>query len=107
MSRDPISLSLDSSILYDFTDNQRKAYGNKAMKDLGDGNYALVAGDVAKEFNIVDASDQKAIDRHSGETGYVLYDVNLQGVVDAADRAMCYNNCGEVSKVPKPKVKRK
>ncbi|MEJ2745664.1 MAG: hypothetical protein P8123_08295, partial [bacterium] len=107
MSRDPISLSLDSSTLYDFTDNQRKAYGNKAMKDLGDGNYALVAGDVAKEFGIVDASDQKAIDRSSGETGYLLADVNLQGVVDAADRAMCYNNCGEVSKVPKPKVKRK
>ena len=101
MSRVPINLGTGSSMLYDFTDGQNKAYGYKAMKDLGGRKYGLVAGDVAVKFGIVDISDLKAIELDLGKAGYLLTDVRLQGTVDWPGWTTCYNNYGRVTKVPK------
>jgi len=100
MSHDPISLSTVSPVSYDFTIAQAKSYGRNPMKDLADGNYGLVGGDAAAVFGIVDGEDWFAIWNDRNKRGYLSTDVTLDGIVDALDRSLSWNNRARCSRVP-------
>jgi hypothetical protein len=76
------------SITYDFTDALSKAYGNN-QKDLGDGNFAIFAGDVNQDgfINVADRSlVQSAL--LALDKGYLIEDTNADGTVNVLDRTL-------------------
>jgi len=112
MSSDAIILTTSFSILYDFTTSQDKAYSvypaPYAMKELTPLTpigtptpaYGMIGGDAAPQFCIVDEADLDAIDQDLGNTGYLLTDVDLSGIVDNADMLLTWNNMSSYSQLP-------
>ncbi len=86
----PIAFS-GSNVSYNFTDNANKAYGNN-MKLL-DGIYAIYSGDV-NQNGVINQSDIDDIAASclSFTEGYILYDLNGDGTVDALDLILTDNN---------------
>ncbi len=83
------ALTIDFSqavIDYDFTDLALKAFGAN-QKDLGDGNFAIFAGDVNQDGS-VNLTDRINVNTASfyGWKGYVPEDVNGDGSVNLTDR---------------------
>jgi hypothetical protein len=99
MSAEAISLSAGSSTLYDFTDNQNKAYGTNPMKELGTGVYGMIAGDPSGDGEI-NANDRVVVWNLRDQTGYMAEDVNLDMDVNAGDRVTLWNNRDSSSQVP-------
>ena len=103
MSSVPLELSSIDAELYDFSTAQSKAYGINAMKNMGDGNFAMMAGDINADGNIDYANDLLI---HwlplFGFNGYYSEDINLNGDVDYSDDLLIYwlPNFGFSSQVP-------
>jgi hypothetical protein len=75
-----------ASTLYDFTTVQTQAYGTDPMKDLGDGNFGMYAGDgnsdgqvTGTDFNIFNPLF------YGAASGYQITDWNLDGQVTGSD----------------------
>jgi hypothetical protein len=85
MSANPVTLS-SSSILYDFTTNQTKAYGISPMKLLGAGVFGLIGGD-ADRNGIINGTDFNVYNPRlvSIVSGYEQSDFDLNGHVDGSD----------------------
>ena len=89
-------LSITYPISYDFTTAAAKAYSdgiNNAMKNMGDGNFALFGGDVNQD-GTVDGSDMNEIDNNTSIAafGYDNSDVNGDGASDGLDMNVVDNN---------------
>jgi hypothetical protein len=85
MSSSPISLS-SSLTSYDFTTFQSKAYGEDAMKNLGNELYGMIAGD-ANQDGYVTSSDFNMFNPSftNAASGYDHCDWNLDGFVTSTD----------------------
>ncbi len=82
---------------YDFT-IFGSAFGIDPLKDLGDGNWAIYAGD-ADSDGVVDAGDRNITWNKRNLTGYLPEDVMMNGVIDAADRNKTWNNRNKSSEI--------
>jgi hypothetical protein len=85
MSSSPISLS-SSLTSYDFTTSQSQAYGEDAMKNLGNELYGMIAGD-ANQDGYVTSSDFNMFNPSftNAASGYDHCDWNLDGFVTSTD----------------------
>lgn len=89
-------VSITYPISYNFTTAAAKAYSdgiNTAMKNMGDGNFALFGGDVNQD-GTVDGSDMNEIDNNTSIAafGYDNSDVNGDGASDGLDMNVVDNN---------------
>ena len=91
-----------SSVAYDFTDSNSKAYGEN-MKKLEPGIYGIYAGDTNHD-GIINTSDLTQIENSSLGflSGYIDTDVNGDGMVDALDLIMTDNNAANFVLSKKP-----
>lgn len=87
----PITLS-GSSVSYDFTDAENKAYGSNLIQ-LSEGVYGIYGGDINQD-GMVNAQDIEQIGAVATlfETGYLSTDCNGDGVTDALDLIITDNN---------------
>lgn len=99
MTSTAIHLSSDSSILYDFTTSELKAYGDNPMKNLGGDIFGMYAGDTNNSA-IISASDVAPIIVDLNLSNYNNADVNLSGIVTAADVSKIILNLNKYSNVP-------
>lgn len=96
------SLGMSSNrLIFDFTTSMGGAYGNtNPLKEVAPGVYAMYCGRVATNTsNIIGNSDRTEAWNDRNTVGYHVADVNLDGVVDAADRSQIFNNQGVQSQV--------
>jgi hypothetical protein len=100
MSSNPVSLN-SSSVQYDFTTSQTKAYGSNPMKDLGSGVFGMYAGD-GDGNGYINAVDRNSFWRlQNGTNGYLSADFDLNGSVNAVDRNGFWRvNNGMATQVP-------
>jgi hypothetical protein len=91
VSATSVNFSL-SGVTYNFTTAAGQAFGNN-QKALGDGNFAIFAGDVNQD-GFVNASDRTLVqtDVISILTGYLNTDVTGNGFVNAQDRTLVQSN---------------
>ena len=100
MSKNPVLLS-DSSSLYDFSMSVNQAYGNLAMKPLGNGQYGMFAADGNGNGNINNSDYAGVWKRQNGTLGYENGDFDLNGGVNIADKNSKWNpNKGQSTQVP-------
>ena len=86
MSANPISLTVGSTVNYDFTTNQNKAYGNNPMKDLGEGKYGMISGDANGDGMITTLDYNFWLpEARAAKTGCCNTDVNLDGLNTTLD----------------------
>ena len=81
--------------IYDFSTSGSMAFGNSPLKDIGGGKYGMYCGRVATNTGqAIGISDAVAAWDDRNRVGYYAADVNLDGLVDAADRSQIWNNQG-------------
>ncbi len=77
---------------YDFSIAASKSYGNN-VKDLGDGNFALYSGDVNHDDVInMDDFNEVLSKTQLFQTGYLVYDLTGDNIIESADFAIIENN---------------
>ncbi len=102
MSKKPVSI-INGSISYDF--RYTEAY-NEGHKEIGDGMYAMIAGnanpkDTEPTVMSIDEDDLKSWEGGNGlNSSYFLQDVDLSGDVSVKDKEILFNNMGLISMVP-------
>ena len=102
MSSNKVS-KINNIFTYDFTTGQSKVYGINAMYYLGEGKYALYAGDINQDKQITTTDYTLWYNSaFNGESGYKVADCNLDKQVTTTDYTLWYNNAflGISSKVP-------
>ncbi len=100
MSKNPLQLS-DSTAFYDFTTSQDKAYGSGAMKDLGNGRFALYAADGNGNGNVNNADNNSVWKKENGSIGYEQGDYDMNGGVTIVDKNSKWKpNNGKSTQVP-------
>jgi photosystem II stability/assembly factor-like uncharacterized protein len=77
------------SLTYDFTTEQGKAYGNNLV--LKSGNWCIYSGDINKD-RIIDSQDMMVIDNNFNNSGYLISDINGDGVVNSLDMTAVFIN---------------
>ena len=77
---------------YDFTTGAGQAYGNN-QKDLGDGNFAIFAGDINQDGQVT-GSDRSLVNTDVIDIakGYLTTDINGDGSVSGVDRSLVNTN---------------
>jgi len=96
-----VTITLEScEAQYDFTTGAGQAYGNN-QKDLGDGNFAIFAGDVDGDdaVNIFDRGDV-IIALLAGDVGYIFEDLDGDGTITIFDRGLVIIALGRISITP-------
>jgi hypothetical protein len=89
-----------STVDWDFTTGSDKYHGGASgAKDLGDGNWGMIAGD-ANESGGVSATDYLSVKPISGEIGYYNADCNLNTNVNATDYLQIKPNSGKNTSLP-------
>ena len=90
-----------STVAYDFTSDQSRAYGNNL--NLKGSKWTVFSGDVNNDGN-VDATDLLKVysDGLAGLTGYIITDLNGDNIVDLNDLLICFNNAGKFVTVIRP-----
>ncbi|NVO20150.1 MAG: DUF2341 domain-containing protein [Bacteroidetes bacterium] len=97
----PVVFGAISTISYDFSSSQSKAYGLNLRQE---GTVWLIyAGDVNQD-GIVDGSDMAEVDNLSTSIahGYNPEDVNGDGIVDGSDMAIIDNNSTSIIQAKRP-----
>ena len=85
-----------SPFIFDNSDT----YGTNAMKNFGDGNYGMYAGD-ANGNGAINATDYLIVQPNIGTSnGYSNSDLNLNGAVNATDYLIAQPNIGVTCYVP-------
>ncbi|MBI1223349.1 MAG: hypothetical protein GC180_12150 [Bacteroidetes bacterium] len=84
---------------YSFNGNAR-AYGNAPMFESNNGDYGMFCGKASPNSSGgIGNSDATAAWNNRNKIGYFDSDVNLDGIVNAEDRSIIWNNRGVVSEV--------
>jgi len=100
MSASPLILVVDQ-YEYDFRTGSGQAYGTDAMKDLGNGNFGLYAGNFNGDGVIDDDDKNMAWGIEAGGSGYIQSDGNLNGQADNLDKNDFWlENQGKTSTLP-------
>ncbi len=94
------ALALGSAaITYDLSTAQSQAYGTVPMNELESGVFGLVAGDVNRSGSVL-GNDAAEVLSELSSVIYSFKDVNLSGVVTAADVNLVFKNLNRSSVVP-------
>ena len=100
MSADTVALDSSRAPTYDFSQDSTRFYGVDGCVDMrGSGLWGLWAGD-ADGSGAVDGSDDDAVWSGRNTIGYLNTDCELNGIVNARDRSLAYNNHGRATAVP-------
>lgn len=101
MSNTPLSFDTDA-YRFDFTTAQSQAYGTDAQQLLPTGVWGMYSGRIEQTTPfLIDIADlQQAWNDKNQEGGYADADAVLEGLVDAADRSVVWNNRKRISQVP-------
>lgn len=91
----------DTAFTFDFTSAATQGHGTDALIVSG-GKALLYAGNARPSDSVIGANDRSdAWDASKAlTTGYVITDVNLDGIVDSEDRSIIYNNTGQDTQIP-------
>lgn len=87
-----------SSVNYDFTASPSTVFGNE-LCDLGDGKYAMFAGD-SDANGIINVLDYSAVGNNLFQVGYKQGDLDLNHIINILDYGMTNKNLMKFSKVP-------
>lgn len=92
----------NASLTYDFTTASSKAFGNN-QKEVAPGVYALYAGDINQD-HYIDETDILLLANscNTFEEGYLIQDLNGDGIADALDLILCDNNAATGKTAQKP-----
>ncbi|MDX5319436.1 MAG: hypothetical protein LPK45_00100, partial [Bacteroidota bacterium] len=97
-------LSSDSLIrqgnIHSFDFTAGSAYGNSPMKQTTSGKYVMYGGKATPSNSSIGTTDAAAAWSDRNKIGYYDADVNLDGIVDAADRSQIWNNQGTQAELP-------
>lgn len=102
MSKRPVSV-VDGNLSYDFRYDQAYQEGHK---EIGDGMYAMIAGNAnPKDTELtavsIDEDDLKSWEGGNGlNSSYFIQDIDLSGDVSVKDKEILFNNMGLISTVP-------
>lgn len=77
------------TLIYDFTTGQNKALGD-ILEQVGD-KWCLVSGDVFKDL-FIDLLDYNEIYNNRGVEGYLVTDLNNDGITNEIDELICDEN---------------
>jgi hypothetical protein len=96
-----VKLQLDDDVIinYDFTDSQDKAYGTKAMVDLGNGKYGMISGD-GDANGVIDVLDYGTVAKNILSVGYAQGDFDMNGVMNVLDYSFISQNILKISNLP-------
>ncbi len=84
---------------YDFTGSAAAAYGIEPQAALGNGKYAMYAGD-CNSSEIVTAADANVVFGVLNQSNYSSTDANLSGIVTAADANIVFGNLNKSTRIP-------
>ena len=86
---------------YDFSSGNGQAFGTDAQKNLGNGQYGMIAGDANADGMINDNDGTESWYFETGQSGYLGSDVNLNGQSNNLDKNdYWYINYGKINQVP-------
>ncbi len=97
ISSQPVKL-VNSSIQYDFTTSQNKAYGDSSLVDLGNGVYGMIGGDVDANGTIND-TDVIDVSQNLFSNGYNQEDADMNSPVNVLDYKLPNNNKSKTTNV--------
>lgn len=84
---------------YDFTDSDSNALGTNSMI-LINGKYCMIGGKaVFSESLTISEDDIIQVWENRNAVGYSIYDINMDGLVDAGDRSAIYNNLSKTTTI--------
>ena len=83
MSSQPVQLN-NSTVQYDFTTSESKAYGQNSLVDLGNGIYGMFGGD-ADGDGIIDQEDVVDVSQKLFSSGYLDEDSDMNSPVNVLD----------------------
>lgn len=99
MSTSAISLDFNSSP-YNFSSALTQAFGGTPMVSLSGGVYGLYAGDTNSD-GVINATDRTLAWNNRNATGYYgTVDVSLDGQINSGDRSTIWNNRNKSTEVP-------
>ncbi len=102
MSAQEVTLTANTSALYDFTSGMGQAYSEFQDPQIQTGAFGQVAGDAdISNRGVINAADRVAVRNATGSVNVYIYeDVTLDGIVNAADRVISRNNTFRATQVP-------
>lgn len=91
-----------NALLYDFGSAQNRVLGSNSLKQLGGNKWVLAAGFLGETQNFeIGANDiLQAWQSRNSTNVYRRADVNHDGLIDASDRSLVWNNRGRSSILP-------
>jgi hypothetical protein len=99
MSAQKVKIEQGESVNYDFTDSQSKAYGENSMASVGDGKYAMIAGD-GDANGVVNILDYSTVANSILSIGYALGDIDMNGVMNVLDYSFIGRNLLKKANLP-------
>jgi len=99
MSSNKVQVNNNVPIGYDFTDAPSKAYGDKAMIVLTNGNYGMFAGD-GDANGVINNLDFGTVANKIPYRGYEQSDLDMNGVINVLDYSFINRNILKKSNVP-------
>lgn len=97
MSSQKITLT-GSTVNYDFTNSPNSVFGGE-LASLGDGNYAMFAGD-GDGNGVINILDYQEVGNKLFQVGYKQGDLDLNGTINILDYGKTNQNLLKISKVP-------
>ncbi len=98
----PVSLSGSTEYSYDFSNSANKAFGDN-MKNMGNATFGLFAGDVDQNGSVNNLDLNSVYNKASlFGNGYVVEDLNGDGVVDTLDLILLDNNAASFITLRRP-----
>jgi hypothetical protein len=91
-----------NALLYDFGSAQNRVLGSNSLKQLGGNKWVLAAGFLGEtqNFEIGGNDILQAWQSRNSTNVYRRADVNHDGLIDASDRSLVWNNRGRSSILP-------
>ena len=89
-----ISIPSSPAMVYDFSTAVSQAFGNN-QKNLGDGNFALISGDINQD-DLIDMNDNFLLEQsiQNLTSGYLSEDLNGDWITEGVDFSVLENNIG-------------
>ena len=95
ISKDPLSLSGSGPVTFSFTGDNTK--GVNTMKQMADGNWVQIAGDLDRDGLISNNDIANWESNRSGIGGYLFEDVDANAVINIEDHNVIKQNLGNTS----------
>ena len=93
VSNDPVTLNGSAPITFTFTDTNTK--GEATMKQLSDGAWVQIAGDLNRDGKIANSDLNRWKANRSRIGGYLFQDADANSIINAADHNLIKQNLGK------------